>query len=279
MAATYNYNLLQKEVHLSEIKAYRTLIGLIITVVLLGVFFIIAFLIWKYSQRKLYLLKAEFANTTDEYEENMRELRLLESTHQEVIATIQQELTDAQNENSSYREKYNKSQQVISQINQDYELERTRLLTENEILQNRINEFQKDKVISKHLSVSVSFAEEPIVRQMREIAKKPLTTVTEKEWNELTEAFGKSFPSLYHDLSLYCNTPQNIRVCILTALCIGSSEQANMLETTKQRISNVKSTLNKALFHETSSRTLYRNLVVRYNVYSIERYNLSENEL
>jgi type II secretory pathway pseudopilin PulG len=271
MAATYNYNLLQNEVHESEVKAYKTLIGLIIVIVLLGIFIFVAFLIWKSSQRKIEQLKKELADNTEEYEENIRELRLLEHTHKEVITSIQRELEESQCMNSGYREKYAKAQLTISRLDQDYENERSRLLSENDVLRQRINELQQNDVISKHLSISASFAEEVIVKRIYEVAKKPLITVTEIEWNELTKVFSNSYPSLYHDLSLYCNTPQNIRVCILTALGIGSGEQSNMLDTTKQRISNIKSTLNNALFNEMSSRTLRRNLVVRYNVYGFER--------
>jgi tetratricopeptide (TPR) repeat protein len=271
MAATYNYNLLQNEVHESEVKAYKTLIGLIIVIVLLGIFIFVAFLIWKSSQRKIEQLKKELADNTEEYEENIRELRLLEHTHKEVITSIQRELEESQCMNSGYREKYAKAQLTISRLDQDYENERSRLLSENDVLRQRINELQQNDVISKHLSISASFAEEVIVKRIYEVAKKPLITVTEIEWNELTKVFSNSYPSLYHDLSLYCNTPQNIRVCILTALGIGSGEQSNMLDTTKQRISNIKSTLNNALFNEMSSRTLRRNLVVRYNIYGFER--------
>ena len=276
MEASYNYNRLQKEAHESEVKAYKTLIGLIITTTLLGVLFITAFLIWKSSQRKIDKIKAEFADTSDEYERNLRALRLLEATHQKVIANIQQELTEAQNKSSDYKEKYAKAQHTISQINQDYENEKTRLLAEKEVLKKRIDELQKDDVISKHLSISASFAEEMIVKRIREIAMKPLTPVSEQEWKELTEAFSKSYPSLYHDLSIHCNTLQNILVCILTALGIGGDEQSNMLGTSKQRISNIKSALNKALFNEDSSRTLRRNLVVRYNIYGIENDSQSK---
>jgi tetratricopeptide (TPR) repeat protein len=267
MTATYNYNFLQKEAHESEVKAYKTLIGLIIIIVLLGILIIVTFLIWKSSQRKIERLKKELADNTDEYEENIRELRLLEHAHKEVITSIQRELEESQSMNSGYREKYAMAQLTISRLDQDYENERTRLLSENDGLRQRINELQQNDVISKHLSISASFAEEVIVKRIYEVANKPLITVTEIEWNELTKVFSNSYPSLYHDLSLYCNTPQNIRVCILTALGIGSGEQSNMLDTTKQRISNIKSTLNKALFNETSSRTLRRNLAVRYNIF------------
>ncbi len=271
MAANYNYSRLQKEAHENEVKAYKRLIGLIVTAVVLAIILIAAFMLWKNNQRKINRLKKEFANATDEYEENLHELQLLESTHQQVIATIQQELTEAQGESSGFREKYAKAQQTISQINQDYESERSRLLEENERLQKRINELQKNDVISKSLTVSESFTKENIVKRIREIADTPLNKVTETEWKELTKAFANSFPALFHDLSQKCDNPQYIRVCILTVIGISGDEQANMMEITKQRVSNIKSALNEDLFDETSSRTLYKNLVVRYNIYSIEK--------
>ena len=271
MAANYNYSRLQKEAHENEVKAYKRLIGLIVTAVFLAVILIAAFMLWRYNQRKINRLKKEFANATNEYEENLHELQLLESTHQQVIATIQQELTKAQGESSGFREKYSKAQQTVSQINQDYESERSRLLKENERLQKRINELQKNDVISKSLTVSESFTKENIVKRIREIADTPLNKVTETEWKELTKAFANSFPALFHDLSQKCDNPQYIRVCILTVIGISGDEQANMMEITKQRVSNIKSALNEDLFDETSSRTLYKNLVVRYNIYSIEK--------
>lgn len=267
MAASYNYTRLQKEAHENEVKAYKILIGLIIIAVILGIIVIATFLLWKVNQRKIERLKRNYANAADNYEENLNELRKLESTHQQVIATIQRELTETKGENSDYREKFAKVQLTISQINQDYESEKSRLLEENEILQKRILELQKKGAISKHLSASESFANEEIVKRIHEISKKPLIPVSGAEWKELTNAFENSYPVLFHDLTQQCNTPQHIQVCILTVLGIGSSDQANMLETTTPRISNIKSALNKVLFDEASSRTLYRNLIAHYNIY------------
>ena len=241
MAATYNYNRLRDEAHESEVKAYKTLIGLIIVIVLLGILSIIIFLNWKLYQNRIERLKKELADTADEYEENLRELRLLETTHKE-----------------------------------EYKSEKSRLLADNSRLQKRINELLQEDVISKHLTTSASFTEKAIVKRFREVSHKPLVSIAEGEWDELVLVFSNSYPTLYHDLSVYCNTPQNIRVCILTALGIGGDEQANMLKTTKQRISNIKSTLNKALFNEASSRTLRRNFAAQYNVYGFERDGLPE---
>lgn len=258
MSALYNYNRLEKEAHGNEVKAYKTLIGLIVTSVLFILFLASAFLLWRHYrkkyQHKINQLKTELADATDEYEENLRKLQLLDTTHQKVIATIQQELTESQGE--------------IAKINQEYELEKVRLLEENKDLQNRIERLRQEEPISKHLATATSFAKESIVMRIRDISRKPLVSVTEDEWKELTNTFAMNYPYLYRDLTSHCNTPQCVRVCILTVMGIGNNEQANMLETTSSRVSNVKSALNKALFNETSSRNLHRNLTVKYNTIS-----------
>ena len=235
MTATYNYSRLQKEAHENEVKAYKTLLGLIIAAAVAVLALVAAFLVWKRFRRKyqqeIMQLKTEYANASYEYEENLRELQLLESAHQE------------------------------------NESERKRLLDENVELQSRIRELQKEKAISRNLSASALFAEEPIVKRFHEIAVQPLANVKEEEWVELTDTFANSYPDLFLDLCQYCNTPQSIRVCMLTVMGLGNNEQANLLGTTSSRISNVKLALNKALFNESSSRTLNKNLLMQYSVY------------
>lgn len=276
MTALYNYNRLQKEAHDNEIKIYRIFIGLIIVLVVIGFALIAAFLAWRHYQNKIKKLKTELADATEEYEENLHQLQLLEKTHQTVISNIQEELDQAQGESSDLRDKFAHAQQTISKINQDYEVEKNQLLEANEALNKKIEELQKNTAITKHMELSESFKKEMIVTQILTLADKRKGLVKEKYWYELTKVFGNSFPALYKDLCLYCNTPQNIRVCILTILSVSNDEQAILLDTTKQRVSNVKSDLNRLLFNESTSKTLRKNLIVRYNLYGLERDSKSK---
>ena len=271
MTALYNYNRLQKEAHDNEVKAYRIFIGLIIVLVAVGIATIAVFLGYRYYQNKIEKLKTELADATEEYEDNLRQLQLLEKIHKAVISNIQEELDHAQDESSDFREKYVNAQLTISRINQDYENEKTQLLEANEALNKKIEELRKNEVISKHMEASESFKEQLIVTQILTLADKRKGAINEKYWIELTKAFANCYHALYKDLCQYCNTPQNIRVCILTALDIPNDDQAILLDTTKQRVSNVKSDLNKQLFNESTSKTLRKNLIVRYNIYGLER--------
>lgn len=244
---------------------------MIIVLVAIGFAIIAVFLGYRHYQNKIKKLKTELADATEEYEDNLRQLQLLEKTHQAVISNIQEELDQAQGESSDLREKYVNAQLTISKINQDYENEKTQLLQANEALNKKIEELRKNEVISKHMETSESFKEQLIVTQILTLADKRKGGINKKYWIELTKAFANSYPALYKDLCQYCNTPQNIRVCILTALDIPNDDQAILLGTTKQRVSNVKSDLNKQLFNESTSKTLRKNLIVRYNIYGLER--------
>ena len=278
MTALYNYNRLQKEAHDNEVKAYRIFIGLIIVLVAVGIATIAVFLGYRYYQNKIKKLKTELADASEEYEDNLRQLQLLEKTHQAVISNIQEELDHAQDESSDFREKYVNAQLTISRINQDYEDEKTQLLEANEALNKKIEELRKNEAIFKHMEASESFKEQLIVTQILTLADKRKGAINEKYWVELTKAFANCYPALYKDLCQYCNTPQNIRVCILTILSVSSDEQAILLDTTKQRVSNVKYDLNRLLFNESTSKTLRRNLVVHYNLYGFERDSKPQKE-
>lgn len=270
MAATYSYNRLQKEVYKSEIKAYWRFVGLIIAMVLILLFIVVSFLIWRYYKRKIKVIKTEYVESSEKYKMNLRKLEVLSDAHNKVIETIQQELNKAYDESSVFRTKYANLQQTISLLCQEYESNKAALLEENKELKEKIEKLQKNETISKYIHVSESFMDELIVKQILNLADKRVGPPRESYWIELTKVFGKSFPTLYRELCQNCNTTQNIRVCILTILAIRNDDQAILLNTTKQRVTNIKSFLNKALFNETSSRTLRRNLVVHYNIYGIE---------
>ena len=172
MTALYNYNRLQKEAHENEVKVYRLFIGLIIVLVVIGFAIIAVLLGYRYYQNKIKKLKTELADATEEYEENLHQLQLLEKTHQAVIGNIQEELDQAQGESSALRDKFAHAQQTISEINQEYEAEKAQLLETNEALNKKIEELQKNTAISKHMELSESFKKEMIVTQILTLADK-----------------------------------------------------------------------------------------------------------
>ena len=263
MAANYNYTRYQREARENEAKANKIqlfLIGLIIVLLFIA---LIIHAEWKKNKRKIERQKAAYAAAIDEYNQNLHTLQLLDNTHLQVIAAIQGELDKSQNENQSYKAK-------LEEINVQYQSTRQELTRENTILKSRIDELKRQEGIRQHLTKSKQFVDTSIVKRIFYLANHPLEKITEQEWEQFVTTATIYYPALIHDLNNTSKAAQQeIRVCLLVCLAIRESEIANLLSTSLQRITNIKSNINKSLFSDSSARSLYKNLTNRYEIYTL----------
>ena len=266
MSASYNYNRYQKLAQDNEKRANKNRMILIIIV---GLVIIIALILWnlyqsdkRKKQRELEKLKSDYANATDEYNKNLHTLKLLEETHKSTISEMLKELTHTQDENISFR------QQLEEQIAQ-YETTKEELENENESLKEKIAKLQKEEVISIYIDKSKRFKDTAIVDRFMLIAESPLMMPEDDEWEELVNTTSDYYPELIRDMNkLQGISVQEIRLCILVAMSIRESDVARMMGVSNQRITNIKSALNKKLFGDSSARSLYKNLSHRYDIFS-----------
>ena len=266
MSASYNYNRFQKLAQDNEKRANKNRMILIIIV---GLVIIIALILWnlyqsdkRKRQRELEKLKSDYSNATDEYNKNLHTLKLLEETHKSTISEMLKELTHTQDENISFR------QQLEDQIAQ-YETTKEELENENESLKEKIAKLQKEEVISKYIDKSKRFKDTAIVDRFMLIAESPLMMPEDDEWEELVNTTSDYYPELIRDMDkLQGISVQEIRLCILVAMSIRESDVARMMGVSNQRVSNIKSALNKKLFGDSSARSLYKNLSHRYDIFS-----------
>ena len=87
--------------------------------------------------------------------------------------------------------------------------------------------------------------------------------VANAQWQEFRKFAEEYLTDFYQhinrrDLEL---TDQEILVCILTRLQFIPTEQAALLDVSKQRITNLRSSINQKLFDEKSSKTLEKNIL------------------
>ena len=266
MSASYNYNRFQKLAQDNEKRANKNRMILIIIV---GLVIIIALILWnlyqsdkRKKQRELEKLKSDYANATDDYNKNLHTLKLLEETHKSTISEMLKELIHTQDENISFR------QQLEDQIAQ-YETTKEELENENESLKEKIAKLQKEEVISKYIDKSKRFKDTAIVDRFMLIAESPLMMPEDDEWEELVNTTSDYYPELIRDMNkLHGISVQEIRLCILVAMSIRESDVARMMGVSNQRITNIKSALNKKLFGDSSARSLYKNLSHRYDIFS-----------
>lgn len=259
MAASYNYNRYQKEALENEKIAHHTQIILISILVGVAIVALFLYTIWRNHLKKQERLRAEYTKATEEYEKNIRTMRLLDSAYQEVINAMKEELSKTKSE----------SQSRLEAITSKYEKSKSELEEENRKLVDSIKRLEKQEAISDYLKKTKELMDSEIVRHIKELEQKPLSTLTKDDWNMLNAEIATYFPSIIHDLnSLPKITDQKIRVCLLVVLKIQDSCIANWLDLKANRISNIKSELNQELFGENSARTLYNNLRQRYNIIS-----------
>ena len=259
MAASYNYNRYQKEALENEKIAHHTQIILISILVGVAIVALFLYTIWRNHLKKQERLRAEYTKATEEYEKNIRTMRLLDSAYQEVINAMKEELSKTKSE----------SQSRLEAITSKYEKSKSELEEENRKLVDSIKRLEKQETISDYLKKTNELMDSEIVKHIKELEQKPLSTLTKDDWNMLNAEIATYFPSIIHDLnSLPKITDQKIRVCLLVILKIQDSCIANWLDLKANRISNIKSELNQELFGENSARTLYNNLRQHYNIIS-----------
>ena len=259
MAASYNYNRYQKEALENEKIAHHTQIILISILVGVAIVALFLYTIWRNHLKKQERLRAEYTKATEEYEKNIRTMRLLDSAYQEVINAMKEELSKTKSE----------SQSRLEAITSKYEKSKSELEEENRKLVDSIKRLEKQEAISDYLKKTKELMDSEIVKHIKELEQKPLSRLANGDWNILNAEIAINFPSIIHDLnSLPKITDQKIRVCLLVILKIQDSCIANWLDLKANRISNIKSELNQELFGDNSARTLYNNLRQRYNIIS-----------
>lgn len=266
ITASNNYSRMQKEAFENKSKANKLINALIIVCVIATLFTL--YLIWKYrsnkkkKQEEIEKLKEAYANVTSEYNNNIRTLNLLESVHKEVISTIQSEL-------DKEKEKANDYKLRLNEIENKYIAVKTELENENELLKEEINSLKLHDIIKKDIEKSISFIDTSIVQKFLYFAEHSKLFVNSNEWDELITETSRFYPNLVNDLNKNDKTAeQEMRACILVVIGIRESDIARLLNVSPQRITNLKATINQALFNENTARSLYKNLQKHYNIYT-----------
>ena len=276
LAASYNYTHYQKQALVNEreaTKAKETLIGVIL---LSCVIISIASILWmrykriqnekhkqllrtqKKKQQEIERLESEFKDVTEQYNKNKQAVLLLEESYKMTVASVQHRLENAQ--------------EVISELNGKYERSIALFKDETDALKKKLSEMNSQKSISELIDDAECFANSSIVLRVRELVEKQRAHIQKRDWEELSAAFATYYPNLVKDLYDINNvTTQEIQTAFLVVLSIRTDDIARLLQVSGQRITNIKSELNLALFGTKSARTLYDNIKSRYGICLLEK--------
>ena len=226
--ANYKYNRLQKESEEFAVKAEKSKwMSRFLFILLFLIVAVSAYLFYLYKRKqkeKMEKLGIDYTNLMSKYRQACHETERLKSDKGETL-----------------REKENENNQLKSQ------LDRMKTI------------FEGLSPDMKKLTLSKS----DIVKKFRDLAiPKPHPVLPcQKDWKLLMETMEYTDPSLYGRI-IFANelSQQEKYTCLLTMLNFSSGELTVLLDTSKQRVSNIKASANSKLFGNKDAKALLRNL-------------------
>ena len=226
MQALYNYSESQRIAAEKSAEANRYKFLLLFA----GTAFILfAHLINRYIKKQKRLkseemaaVNAKYAHTLEQYETAQREFDAIRLSSEQFLAKKQQDI---------------------------------------EQLQEALALYQADKVCPVNWGLERSLLEGEIVKEIRRLAAHAQTP-TDLQWQALHATVSKHLPDFYEEITkLQHNlTEKEVNVCILIKLRFIPTEIATLLDLTKQRVSNIRRSINHKLFREEVAKTLDSNI-------------------
>ena len=273
MAASYNYHLYQKEALKSATKANRLLMS-VIALLIIGCIAIIAAIILRHkyliSRKEKNRLIHELAEAMEKYEQNRQQLQLKDDKHRKRVKAITDKLEANRQHSKDLKSQNEELKQSIQLLNDEHQENQQRLEQEAEGYRKKAEALERQLGISAVQKSSLAFFNMGIVNRVKKHAKDVNKKLSEEDLSELLKAAEEYFPDLTNDMkSASIASPLAKQVCILVILNLKPFDICHLLDISSSQVGNLKKHLNQMLFGEGTSRTLYKNLSLRYKFYSL----------
>ena len=273
MAASYNYHLYQKEALKIATKANRLLMSAI-ALLIIGCIAIIAAIILRHkyliSRKEKNRLIHELAEAMEKYEQNRHQLQLQDDKHRKRINAIADKLEANRQHSKDLKSQNEELKQSIQLLNDEHQENQQRLEQEAEGYRKKAEALERQLGISAVQKSSLAFFNMGIVNRVKKHAKDVNKKLSEEDLSELLKAAEEYFPDLTNDMkSASIASPLAKQVCILVILNLKPFDICHLLDISSSQVGNLKKHLNQMLFGEGTSRTLYKNLSLRYKFYSL----------
>ncbi len=156
---------------------------------------------------------------------------------------------------------YNDSEKEMAMLKSGFDSYKESKEKETEDLRQAINLLRDKSDLPEICNIEQALLGCAIVKRLHENAAKLINTAS-SEWEELSMAAAKHLPDFYSKITDSHSglTQQEINVCILTKLQFSPIEITILADMTKQRVSNIRRSINKKLFDENGAKTLDRNI-------------------
>ena len=148
-------------------------------------------------------------------------------------------------------------QQDIEALGKDYGKYRQDKERELEKLRTILSTYQEDKSRPECWEIESAIRRSAIVKRFHQLASK-FTVPSEKEWEDLSHLIQDSIPTFYqyiHEERLHL-TENEKKASMLIRLRFIPSELVILLSLSKQRVTNIRSNINRKLFHTEGTKLL-----------------------
>lgn len=172
-----------------------------------------------------------------------------------------EELRKVNSTYSTLLSRYHQVNMDLTNSQQNWEVYREEKERELKNLKDRLTDYQVKATIAERWSSEQTMLQSPIVSQLHHLASQ-VVVPSHAQWQEFREFAEEHLSTFYQhinrrDIGL---TNQEILICILIRLQFIPTEQAALLDVSKQRITNLRSSINQKLFGIKGSKNLEENI-------------------
>ena len=252
VSAMYNYNRQQMLATQKSVEAerYRNSLYVLLCMAVLALAGL--YLCVKRRERKkameINTLKADLSKAIDEYNKLQRQYETLQSANR--LSQMEADALERESRDAL------KSMEEYGRLLEEMELDLASKDTQIHAYEQRLASLLSGKG-EEALQASA------VVGRMRELAvpKKENPMPSEKDWSDLLNAVSETLPSFHKTIMNGQLSTQELRTCVLVRLNFTTNEISSLLDTSPQRIANVKVITNEKLFSMQDARSLYKNLL------------------
>lgn len=271
MTALYNYDHHQRIADQKTSQAAKA--TLVIWIVMTFFSILIAAIVlsfYSYKRRKQVVinhLMEDYVKTKGLYDEKKEELVFYQANFKKIMQIKQETIDKLEEENLLNTSRYEKLKDEMDSLKDNFSNYLHEKNKEIEDLHEKVSVLKSQKDLSRLFAKYNDLLSMPIVKKILISANNSRLKISEEDWVSLRNALKSSYPRYVACLGNICVGDSQVEHAgLLMFLQFKTDEIANILGTSKQRITNIKGQLNTKLFDDSSARSFYANLRYSYNI-------------
>ncbi|MBR0165904.1 MAG: hypothetical protein IJQ13_03385 [Prevotella sp.] len=231
MQSLYNYSRSQKQAQEMTDKAHRQALTIYAAIVLTTALLLIVVLLWQYYHRKRRALQAQYNHEQANLQKALNELNKLKEIVEVKDSRIDELVVEKESDVYSHQEQ-------IRQLEEKLKIRRS-------------------KDVNEQLMAS------PVYRHFKEVATKPKSQITSKDWHDLQDLIDEMIPGFYARMNSQRQSlsVSDYQICMLVRLFFSPKDISNLTGNSPSGISMKRTRLLQRVFDIEGSPDTFDKLV------------------